>query len=156
MTKEHDEQQKKHAKALEETGFWGKQGAGCMVVCPKTHRWLLNLRGEVEQPGTWGVWGGAVDDGEALLDAAVREFREESMCGVPIRIPSEEPIYVFRKDKFSYSTFIVEVDREFAVRPSKETADAQWFPLDALPDNLHFGVVAILADRYARKQLEKY
>lgn len=156
MAATRDAQQQKHADALERTGFWGARGAGCIVVCPKTHRFLLNLRGEVEQPGTWGVWGGAVDDGEELLDAALREFREESLVSVPLRIPSTEPCYVFRKGDFSYSTFIVEVDNEFAVRKSKETAGFGWFTLDQLPDPLHFGVVALLECREARALLEAY
>ena len=48
-----------HAETLAKTGFWGKQGAGSLVVAKDTGRILLAHRSRaVEQPNTWGVWGG--------------------------------------------------------------------------------------------------
>ena len=44
-----------------------------------TGRILLPHRSQaVEQPGTWGTWGGAIDGKEQPKTAALRELREEA------------------------------------------------------------------------------
>lgn len=48
-----------HIQAMPQ--FWGKAGSGMLVVCEEDHTVLLLLRSRhVEQPGTWGIPGGAV------------------------------------------------------------------------------------------------
>ena len=72
LLKESDED---HRKALSDTGFWGKQGAGCIILCRSTKRFLLPLRSSyVREPNTWGVWGGAIDSDEDPQIAAEREL----------------------------------------------------------------------------------
>jgi ADP-ribose pyrophosphatase YjhB (NUDIX family) len=60
--------------------FWGDVGAGVLPYCPLTKRFLINLRSqEVNEPGTWGVWGGKMDWGETEpVETAERELREET------------------------------------------------------------------------------
>lgn len=151
------EQDTSHQTALEETGFWGRQGAGLMILCEKTGRFLLPLRSEeVLEPSTWGTWGGAINDGEDPKEAALREMTEE--IGVQINPKEIYELYVFASGDFRYTTFVAIVDHEFTLDLSDrdqfwETADAKWFKLKDLPDNLHFGLKAILDDDFASKIL---
>ena len=56
------ENDSEHRAELNRTGFWGKQGAGCIILAKDTGRICLPHRSQyVEQPGTWGTWGGAID-----------------------------------------------------------------------------------------------
>jgi hypothetical protein len=69
-----------HHDALRGTGFWGRAGAGAVVLARRTGRLLLSHRSRaVEQPGTWGNFGGAVDPGQDPAASARREVAEE--CG---------------------------------------------------------------------------
>ena len=44
-----------HAAALEKTGFWGKQAAGCIFLARDTGRYLIAHRSPyVQEPNTWG------------------------------------------------------------------------------------------------------
>jgi 8-oxo-dGTP pyrophosphatase MutT (NUDIX family) len=68
-----------HAETLSKTGFWGKQGAGNIVVARSTGNILLPHRSRsVQEPNTWGVWGGAIDQDENPAEAAKRELQEEA------------------------------------------------------------------------------
>ena len=148
-----EEQTKAHVAALEETGFWGRQGAGCIVMARSTGRILVGFRSEeVVEPFTWGCWGGAIDDGESPVEAALREVREE--CGYPGGA-SAEPLLVFRSGSFRYSNFLVTVDEEFHPSLNRETSDAGWFELDHLPSPLHFGLEALFADRASMETIRE-
>ena len=68
-----------HGLALEETGFWGRQAAGCLFLAKNTGRILIAHRSwAVLEPGTWGGFGGAIDEGEDPAEAARREALEIS------------------------------------------------------------------------------
>lgn len=145
---------REHQRALDETGLWGRQGAGLIIMCSKTGRLLLPLRSSmVEQPHTWGTWGGAIDDGEDPKAAAVREMREES--GVKIDPRSVTKLFVFQKGTFKYTTFLALVDAEFKPRLDQETERAEWFAADNLPSPLHFGLRAVLDDSKARAVIDE-
>lgn len=153
------EQDTSHQTALEETGFWGRQGAGLMILCEKTGRFLLPLRSEeVLEPSTWGTWGGAINDGEDPKEAALREMTEE--IGVQINPKEIYELYVFSSGNFRYTTFIAIVDHEFTLDLSDrdqfwETEKSQWFKLQNFPKNLHFGLQAIMDDYSASKTLKE-
>lgn len=143
-----------HKKALDKTGFWGKQGAGLIILCSSTGRVLLPLRsGSVEQPHTWGTWGGAINEGEDPRTAALRELREEA--GVKINPSTLTKLFVFTKGTFRYTTFLAEVNSEFKPKLDWETERAEWFELDSLPTALHFGLRAILDDSKAMRLLRR-
>lgn len=137
-----------HKAALDETGYWGRRGAGVLIMSSETGRLLLPYRStKVQEPHTWGTWGGAIDEGEDAAQAAIREMREEG--GVRLNPTSMELLYEFRDGDFRYTTFLAIVGREFRARLDKETESARWFELDGLPKRLHFGLRAITEDRKA-------
>lgn len=130
-----------------ETGRWGNAGSGCLFTTGE-HILLLKRSPYVEEPGTWGLPGGAVPETASgglkdTLASALKETREE--LGV---VPSHYVVdhYVYREPGFSYTTFICRASQEtnnFYL--NWENTDWGWFgdtELDSL--NLHFGVVEVL------------
>lgn len=141
-----------HTKALKQTGFWGKAGAGCIFIAKDTGRILLNHRSQlVEQPNTWGVWGGAIDGKETPIEAVKREAKEES--GYEADNSQIIPIFVFHDEKsgFKYHNFIVVVEKEFTpkipISSQWETQGWKWVDFGDWPMPLHFGVKSILNDK---------
>jgi 8-oxo-dGTP pyrophosphatase MutT (NUDIX family) len=148
---ENDEE---HQKALDNTGFWGKAGAGCIFIALDTGRLLLPLRSaEVEQPLTWGTWGGAIDQGESPEKAVRREVSEEAGYHGHYEI---EPLFVFKSGSFRYFNYLAIVDDEFTPHLDWETEEADWFPLDNLPSPLHFGLASVLKDPASLNKIKKY
>lgn len=149
---------REHGEALEKTGFWGNAGAGCIFIAKSTGRILLNHRSKyVEQPNTWGVWGGAIDRGEDPKEAVRREASEEA--GFNIGNNAIIPLYVFKSGTFQYSNFAVMVDDEFEPNPGEEdaweTQGWKWCDLNDFPSPLHFGVEALLKDAASMATIKK-
>jgi 8-oxo-dGTP pyrophosphatase MutT (NUDIX family) len=135
-----------HADALQRTGFWGSAGAGLVFLSRRTGRLLLAHRSsEVEQPHTWGNWGGAVDRSEMKnpAAAAMREAREETGYSGTIDIV---PAFRFQSGSFQYFNFIGVVDNEFAPHRNWETQGFEWCEWGHWPSPLHFGLQALFND----------
>lgn len=145
----------KHVKAFEHWtddfngSFWGKAGAGVLVICTKTNRMLLGLRSEnVEEPGTLGIFGGKVDDREKNFEkVALRELYEETGYDGNIKMI---PAYVYKttgKIKFEYHNFIGLVEEEFKPILDWENEDAFWMTYEEALNqpNLHFGLEKLLS-----------
>lgn len=137
-----------HAQALQATGFWGAQGAGILPFARSTKRFLVAHRSpHVEQPNTWGTWGGAIDRGLTPEQGALGEFGAEAGYRDPIKLM---PIFVFRKGDFRYSNFLGIIDEEFEPQPDGdaawETQGWRWCKFGRWPKPLHFGLTAILND----------
>jgi len=95
-----------HGEALRTTGYWGTAGAGAIILAKRTGRILLPYRsGAVEQPHTWGVWGGAIDSNEDPSSAVKRELSEE--VGYSLQIDELIPLYVYEDSRvgFRYHNF---------------------------------------------------
>ncbi len=130
--------------------FWGKAGAGVLVICTTTNRMLIGLRSEdVEESGTLGIFGGKVDDRESDFEkVALRELYEETRYNGKIKMI---PAYVYKttsgKIKFEYHNFIGLVEEEFEPILDWENEDAYWMTYqDALNQpNLHFGLEKLLS-----------
>lgn len=151
IIKENDEE---HQQALDDTGFWGKQGAGCIIIAADTGRILMPLRSRaVLEPGTWGTWGGAIDSNESPANAARREVQEEAGYHGHFEL---EPLYVFKSGTFRYYNYLAIVDNEFEPRLDWETEKAEWFTLDQLPRPLHFGIAGVLKDPASIAAIKKY
>ena len=150
---------------LNEREYWGSMGAGVIPFARDTRKFLLSLRSkEVNEPGTWGIIGGKLDEGETNPKiAALREFTEEIV--LPIDESSLELVYVYNskekdennKSRFTYYTFIANLDREIPELETKEygweTDTCKWFSLKELElsKNLHFGVKELLKRKILHK-----
>lgn len=129
--------------ALKSTGFWGKQGAGCIFLARSTGRILLQLRsGAVLEPGTWGTFGGAIDADETPEDAVRREVHEETGYAGELELI---PMAVFTSGSFRYSNFLAVVDDEFTPDLGWEADGAEWFTFGEWPAPLHFGLKNFLS-----------
>lgn len=149
--------------------YWGTAGAGILPVALDTGRFLLALRSdEVMEPGTIGIIGGKLDtlsdyddedDLEDPVDAALREFEEETRRSADI-VSDLIPLYVFHDNSvgFVYYNFLGIVDSEFYARTNWETDEWMWLTLDELKKirPKHFGLKALLNDRESMNVLRSY
>jgi 8-oxo-dGTP pyrophosphatase MutT (NUDIX family) len=133
---------KKHAEALDKTGFWGKRAAGCLFYAQDTGRLLVAHRSAaVQEPGTWGTWGGAIDEGEDAAEAVRREIAEEAGVGMHVDLT---PIWTFRHPSgFSYENFLAVVPHEFEPHTDHETQGHEWVEFGEWPSPLHPGLRAL-------------
>lgn len=148
--------EEEHYDALKKTGFWGKAGAGCLIMANDTKKFLFPLRSaNVLQPHTWGTWGGAIDEGEDPQQAVQREVSEEAGYDGPASVV---PLYVFHdaKTNFKYYNYLVIVEHEFSPNLNWETDKAIWTSFNNLPSPLHFGVTNILNDGQSMQTIKKY
>lgn len=141
-----------HYDALHKTGYFGKQGAGCVVLARDTGRIMLVLRsGMVLESGTFGNLGGAHHADEAPEEAAKRELREETgYTGAAEMIP----LFVYRDAAFIYRNFLAVVPGEFKPHLGWEAVDYRWCTLDDLPQPLHYGMKALFSDPASVKKIE--
>ena len=122
--------------------FWGTQGAGVLVYCPSTRRFLLGYRSAyVNEPHTWGLFGGAIDANEDPKEAAMRELEEEIKFQGRIKLLNLD---VFQKQNFKFHNFLGIVQHEFDAVLDWENEDAQWFELNEFPEPLHFGLARLV------------
>ena len=132
-----------HHEALNKTGFWGKQAAGCIFYSLESGKYLINHRSNmVEQPGTWGTWGGAMDINESPMQAVSREIHEETGY-----TGSVDLMYVWtfqHSSGFKYHNYIAVVPSEFTPILDWESQGYIWVILKHLPKPLHFGLVGLL------------
>lgn len=106
--------------------------------------------------GNWAVPGGAIDLGESMVDAAIRETREET--GIECEITGLVGIYTDPRHVIHY-TSNDEVRQEFSIvlvgravggepRVSDESSEVRWVEVAQLPD--------IQMDRSMRLRLAQY
>lgn len=135
-------QDAEHRDQLIKTGFWGKQGAGCIFLSKDTKRILLPFRSKnVLEPNTWGVWGGAIDKNETPESAVRREVKEEAGYKGNVEFVK---LTVFEKDTFKYHNFLAIVDTEFKPNLNWETETYKWVEFGNWPSPLHFGLKYLL------------
>ena len=133
----------KHALTTDKSGkFWGHAGAGGIFYAEKTKKFLLAFRSEyVNEPHTWGVWGGAIDRKESPEEAVKREIREETGYEGKYKLI---PLYVYQKGDFKYHNFLIVIPAEFTPSLDWETEKFGWFALNEFPSSLHFGLKALM------------
>ena len=134
-----------HRDALQQTGFWGRAGAGCIMMARSTGRFLIAHRSdEVQEPNTWGTWGGAIDQGLTPQEAVRQEVSQEAGYHGPLKLI---PLYVFRHPSgFTYYNYLAVVDDEFDPELNWETQDYDWFTFGRWPRNKHPGLAKLLSD----------
>jgi len=145
-----------HQDALDQTGFWGAQAAGAIILAASSGKLLISHRSsEVEQPHTWGVWGGAIDEGESPVGGATREVTEELGHITTI---AKIPLYVFKDSNsdFRYYNFLFVVEKEFEPSPMPgsgwETQGHEWVTYGEWPTPMHFGLEALIKNSGSKIQ----
>jgi 8-oxo-dGTP diphosphatase len=123
--------------------FWGRYGAAGLLVWHRASGILLQHRvGWSHFGGTWGLPGGARNEGEGAEAGALREANEEA--GVPASAVSVLFTSVLDLGFWSYTTVVVEATQRFEpVIGDAESVALRWVPLDevtSLP--LHPGFAA--------------
>lgn len=122
--------------------YWGEQAAGCIFVAKDTGRILIARRSNnVNEPGTWGTWGGKIDPGEDPKDAVMREIEEETGYHGRMKL---SPLYTFRDGEFRYFNYLVVVPAEFSPQLNWEHDQSQWIDFGDWPHPLHFGFEELL------------
>jgi len=143
-----------HRQALVNTGFFGAQGSGCLLLARASGRVMLVLRSpSVQEPGTWGNLGGAHFEFESPEDGALHQLKDETRYSGPIELI---PSLVFRSGSFVYRNFLGIIDDEFTPRLGWEATHFRWVTPGRWPQPLHFGIEALLADEASREQLFSY
>lgn len=142
-----------HSLYTDDSGkYWGAQGAGGIFYAEDTKCLCFAKRSKlVNEPNTWGTWGGALDEGETPEQAVRREVEEEA--GYSGKFTLKE-LYVFQDKKFRYTNFLIVVPKQFTPKMDWETQDFAWVGVDKIPTPLHPGAQKLLP--HLKKFLEKY
>ena len=131
-----------HLSSGSDSRFFGNSGAGVLVYCTTTKRFLLGLRSKlVNEPNTWGTFGGKIEDDADPKMAALRELKEETGYNGNVDLQLFD---VFESGNFKFYNFLGKVEKEFSPTLDWENENAEWFSLNKFPQNLHFGLKRLL------------
>lgn len=97
------------------------------------HKYLLQLRDNIptiRYPGTWDLFGGAIEEGETPLEGALRELKEE----IGLTLSPEDITLMFTGDilggnHYIYHAFIPHKKEEITVY---EGAGCEYFTIDQI------------------------
>ena len=113
---------------------------GILFYSVKTKRYLYLMRNDAKHLGTWGLPGGKIEDGETIMDAIVRECKEELGQFPPCikLIPLEK--FTTPDEKFVYHTFFCSVRDEFCPVLNDEHIGWAWIASGFWPKPMHPGL----------------
>ncbi len=110
-------------------------GVGALIV--HEGKLLLVKRGVDPAKGKWSIPGGAVELGEKIRDAVIREVKEE--CGLDVEIASDKPLDAIDNPTMSkngrlkyhyvFLQFLVRL-KSGVLRPASDVLDAKWVPFN--------------------------
>lgn len=130
----------------------------CLIV--KEDQILLGMKKRGFGAGRWNGFGGKVEEGETIEEAAKRETREE--CGVSITNMEEVGIHEFEfaKDRGSIlEVHVFRVNEWTGDSIETEEMKPQWFTTDAIPydemwpDDIHWIPVFLTGKKFRTKFL---
>ena len=104
----------------------------------KSGRYLYLLRTDSKNPGSWGIPGGKIEEGETLFDGLARECNEE--IGYFPENAKLVPIQKFVNYSFTYHTFFCEIESEFIPTLNEEHVGYAWVIDKLYPKPLHPGL----------------
>lgn len=127
-------------------------------------RILLSKRGKPPSEGKWGLPGGAVEVGETVEEALIREILEETSVTVRIikLITFLDSIHRDDDDRVRYHYVLFEYLCEYVsgeVSPSSDALDARWVDVneldsvDIMPSTKRFIEKVLAAERLPHKVL---
>ncbi|MBD3207200.1 NUDIX domain-containing protein [Candidatus Bathyarchaeota archaeon] len=98
---------------------------------------LLTQRGKAPSEGMWGLPGGAVELGERVEEAVIREVKEETGITVkPVELIAVfDSIHKDQDGKYLYHYILLEYLCDYVageVTPNSDAPDAKWVPLNDL------------------------
>ena len=134
-----------------------KEGAGCLIFCRETDKFLLIERSEyVPMPLTWSLPGGGVDHNESPEDAARREVLEE--IGFDLKDQLLKLIYTneAHAPRFKFYTFACTVKHEFNPKLNYESSNYNWCDLSNMPSPLHWGLDQLINHDRSAEILKKF
>ena len=108
---------------------WGLNGAAGILLIRGTQILLQHRAPWVHNGDTWGIPGGARDSHESVLEAAIREAKEETGID-PVHLT---PIQTFSDDHGSwrYDTVIAYASDELVARElNDESHEVRWVEID--------------------------
>lgn len=115
-------------------------GAGSLIYCPETHRYLFLLRNGTKHKNSWGLVGGKINPSENVMSGLYREIQEE----IDLDLTSNKiiPVEKFTSDNgnFVYHTYLIVVEKEFVPNLNHEHKGFCWVGLNDCPKPLHPGV----------------
>ena len=135
---------------------------GVGVVIVDCGRLVLVRRGAEPALGKWSFPGGAVELGEAVKDAAVREAREE--CGLDVELVEDSPMDVYDVLKVDdggrlrYHYVLLEFlarPKKGVLKPTSDVTDARWVPFEEV-ENCDLTESVRLFFRKHRNELETH
>lgn len=158
---------------LEETldsigGLWLRRKYPCQpvvgvgVVIVDCGRLVLVRRGAEPALGKWSFPGGAVELGEAVRDAAIREAKEE--CGLEVELVKDTPMDAYdiltmdESERLRYHYVLLQFlaqPKEGALKPTIDVTDTRWVPLEEV-ENYDLTESVRLFFRKHRNELEKH
>ena len=112
--------------------------ADCVIFAPDGvggYRLLLVRRGNDPFKGMWALPGGFMDMDETLEQCARRELKEETGVDAPDRFEELGSFSTVDRDPRGRTVTVafLAVIPMAEARGGDDAADAQWFPLNALP-----------------------
>ena len=112
---------------------WGLNGAAGILLVRRTQILLQHRAPWVHNGDTWGIPGGARDSHESVLEAAIREAKEETGID-PVHVT---PIQTFSDDHGSwrYDTVIAYAsDQLVAHELNDESHEVRWVEIDEVDE----------------------
>jgi 8-oxo-dGTP pyrophosphatase MutT (NUDIX family) len=128
--------------------YWGHKGAGVIIMARSQARFLFGLRSnDVNEPGTWGGFGGKIDGGETAQTAVKREVKEELGYHGPISL---NLLYLYKDKDFKYYNYLGVIDEEFDPDLNWEHDNYAWVEFGQWPEPLHFGAEEAIEKSYSK------
>jgi 8-oxo-dGTP diphosphatase len=112
---------------------WGLNGAAGILLVRGTQILLQHRAPWVHNGDTWGIPGGARDSHESVLEAAIREAKEETGID-PVHLT---PIQTFSDDHGSwrYDTVIAYANDELVARElNDESHEVRWVEIEKVEE----------------------